>query len=114
MLKKMSIEKRGQIEFLRIRWQDQVQIYSNQIYIKELIQKSSVKRWTWQEWINKKNKNQMLLYAVYNKEGESRKIEKVIVGKYQGFPGGASGKEPSCQCRRPKKYGFDPWVGKIP
>jgi len=28
-----------------------------------------------------------------------------------GFPGGTSGKEPTCQCRRP---GFDPWVGKIP
>ena len=31
-----------------------------------------------------------------------------------GFPGGASGKEPACQCRRHKKHGFDPWVGKIP
>ena len=28
-----------------------------------------------------------------------------------GFPGGASGKEPTCQCRR---HGFDPWVGRIP
>ena len=27
-----------------------------------------------------------------------------------GFPGGASGKEPTCQCRR---SGFIPWVGKI-
>ena len=32
----------------------------------------------------------------------------------EGFPGGASGKEPDCQCRRHKKHGFDPWVGKIP
>ena len=31
-----------------------------------------------------------------------------------GFPGGASGKEPACQCRRPKRRGFNPWVGKIP
>ena len=31
-----------------------------------------------------------------------------------GFPGGASGEEPICQCRRLKKRGFDPWVGKIP
>ena len=29
------------------------------------------------------------------------------------FPHGASGKEPACQFRRPKKYRFDPWVGKI-
>ena len=27
-----------------------------------------------------------------------------------GFPGGANGKEPACQCRRGKKCGFDPWV----
>ena len=31
-----------------------------------------------------------------------------------GFPGGASGKEPSCNCRRHKRLRFDPWVGKIP
>ena len=31
-----------------------------------------------------------------------------------GFPGGPSGKEPTCQCRRPKRQGFYPWVGKIP
>ena len=31
-----------------------------------------------------------------------------------GFPGGAGGKEPARQCRRHKKWGFDPWVGKIP
>ena len=24
-----------------------------------------------------------------------------------------SGEEPACQCRRPKRYGFDLWVGKI-
>ena len=31
-----------------------------------------------------------------------------------GFPGGASGKEPTCQCGRCQRHGFDPWVGKIP
>ena len=31
-----------------------------------------------------------------------------------GFPGGTSGKEPTCRCRRPKIHRFDPWVGKIP
>ena len=30
------------------------------------------------------------------------------------FPDGASGKEPDCQCRRHKRYGFDSWVRKIP
>ena len=31
-----------------------------------------------------------------------------------GFPDGASGKESTCQYRRHKRYGFDPWVGEIP
>ena len=31
----------------------------------------------------------------------------------KGFPGGASGKEPACQCRRHKRHGFNPWVRKI-
>ena len=30
------------------------------------------------------------------------------------FPGGTSGKESTCQCRRHKRCGFSPWVGKIP
>ena len=30
------------------------------------------------------------------------------------FPGGASGKEPVCQCRRCKRCRFNPWVRKIP
>ena len=32
----------------------------------------------------------------------------------EGLPGGASGKEPACQCRRRKRCRFDPWVGRIP
>ena len=31
-----------------------------------------------------------------------------------GFPGGASGKETACLCRRCERWGFDPWIGKIP
>ena len=30
------------------------------------------------------------------------------------FSGGASGKEPACQCRRDTRRRFDPWVGQIP
>ena len=29
------------------------------------------------------------------------------------FPGGTSGKEPACQCRRYKRLRFNPWVRKI-
>ena len=31
-----------------------------------------------------------------------------------GFPGGTNGKEPTCQCRRHKRCGFDRWVEKMP
>ena len=33
---------------------------------------------------------------------------------YWGFSESASGKEPSCQCRKHKSQGFDSWVGKFP
>jgi len=36
------------------------------------------------------------------------------LGRKKGFPGGVSGKEPFCQCRRRKRHGFDPWVEEIP
>jgi len=36
------------------------------------------------------------------------------MGRILGIPGGTSGKEPACQCRRHERSGFDPWVGKIP
>ena len=31
-----------------------------------------------------------------------------------GLPRWLSGKESTYQCRRHRRYGFDPWVGKIP
>ena len=40
--------------------------------------------------------------------------KKYIKGVIWGFPGSSVGKESSCQCRRYKRRGFDPWVGKIP
>ena len=38
----------------------------------------------------------------------------VCVHVYRGFLADASGKEPTSQCRRPKRRGFDPGVGNIP
>ena len=32
----------------------------------------------------------------------------------RGFPGGTSGKESPCQCRRCKKLRFNSWVRKMP
>ena len=39
----------------------------------------------------------------------------ILVASYhQGFPDGAIGKEPACQCRRCKRCWFHPWFRKIP
>jgi len=38
----------------------------------------------------------------------------ILIMGWGNFPGGASGKESACQCRRHKRHRFDPWVGKIP
>ena len=56
---------------------------------------------------------------VYEGEREERNREKGrkeggLIPACQGSPSGPSGKEPDCQCRRHKRHGFDPWVGKIP
>ena len=37
-----------------------------------------------------------------------------VILQYLGLPGGVSGKEPDCQCRRLKRHRFNPWIGKIP
>ena len=36
-----------------------------------------------------------------------------VISGFKGFPGGISGKEHVCQCRRPKRHKFNPWVTKI-
>ena len=41
-------------------------------------------------------------------------LTKTCISGIKGFLGGTSGKEPACQCRRCKRHGFSPWVGKIP
>ena len=41
-------------------------------------------------------------------------INSLAVSILRGFRGGAHGKEPTCQCRKHKRHGFDPWVGKSP
>ena len=49
-------------------------------------------------------------------ENKLKTINKVVIRMpYQwGFPGGTSGKEAACQCRRHERLGFNPWDGKIP
>ena len=41
-------------------------------------------------------------------------INCICICETQGFPGGATGKETTCQCKRHKRCRFDPWVRQIP
>ena len=54
-----------------------------------------------------RNSHKFIVYGQSSDNGPS----KGILG---GFPGGTSGKELPCQCRKLKRHSFDPWVGKIP
>ena len=47
------------------------------------------------------------------KSKDVKQIRNIYTLYKLGFPGGASGKEPVCQCWRLKRLGFDPWVRKI-
>ena len=58
-----------------------------------------------------------MLFSLPTSEVSVRVINYITASYLQkslGFPGGASGKESACQCRRHKRCGFNPWVGKIP
>ena len=48
----------------------------------------------------------------FNVVAGCKELKRMCIQKH--FPGGTSGGEPTCQCRRCKRPGFDPWVGKIP
>ena len=53
-----------------------------------------------------------------NYMGETKWMVRTILVRFvlyvRDFPGDASGKESSCQCRRHQRRGFSPWVWKIP
>ena len=51
--------------------------------------------WTRLKWLNNNNNNNVYLDR-------------------WGFLGGSVVKESTCQCRRSRRHGFNPWVGKIP
>ena len=44
-----------------------------------------------------------------NAKGNYPKVNSIM-----GFPAGTGGKEHACQCKKQKKHGFNPWIGKIP
>ena len=63
-----------------------------------------------------KNKDTVSSALDYGRIGNTKPhaIFRKQVFMLKGFPGGTSGKEPACQCRRCKRRGFDRWSGKLP
>ena len=70
--------------------------------------------WSW--WIEmvvqKTEKHQPIFQSIVKPKIVT--LEFLLLNSDKGFPGGTSGKEPACQCRRHKRCRFNPWVGKIP
>ena len=62
--------------------------------------------WTWGKPLNLKSEN---FKTLNNFHFVLRFIREIL-----GLPGSASGKEYAYHCRRRKRYGFEPWVRKIP
>ena len=54
------------------------------------------------------------MFPKYSKETVLATVLSPLIMDILGFPGGASGKGPTCQCRRHKKHRFNPWVGRSP
>ena len=53
-------------------------------------------------------------YVVAGIGGKGRQVISKSLPIEEGFPRGASGKEPAYQCMRLKRHRSDPWNGKIP
>ena len=48
----------------------------------------------------------------FNVVAGCKELKRMCIQKH--FPGGTSGKEPTCQCRRHRRCEFNSWIGKIP
>ena len=65
--------------------------------------------------IHKVIKISMSTNCIYKIETPQVSFSTLLISPGTAGPsGGANGKEPACQCRRCKRCGFSPWVGKMP
>ena len=53
-------------------------------------------------------------FNLTTKTNRKDSLKLMLCIKSVGFPGGASGKEPTCQCKRQRRCGFSAWAGKVP
>ena len=91
--------------------------------VRSLVQEDPTCHWSTKPMFN----NQRVAPTCHNQKKAEHSVtknkqiffKKSLVANYpvilreSGFPGGTSGKEPACQCRIPKRRGFNPWVRKI-
>ena len=54
------------------------------------------------------------IYGVAQSRTQLKRLSSSSSVYMLGFPGGTSGKGSTCQWRRHKRRGFDPWIGKMP
>ena len=58
----------------------------------------------------------IFVHAIIHRQGGEREATYINMSMHVqvhvGVPGGASGKEATCQCRRHQRSGFDPWVSQ--
>ena len=62
---------------------------------------------------NKRHIGQWSIIESINKPSHFKSVSFVQGYTKTGFPGDTSGNESTCQCRRHKRRGFNPWFGKI-
>ena len=81
-------------------------------YIFELI----VSRPTYLSWKELEGSSSEVMHVleIFVEEKRCSQCTCIFIYTYIVFPGGASGKESACQCRRHGRHGFDRRVGTIP
>ena len=65
-------------------------------------------------WIKTFQKKFEFQFQLFKKKKKAKLRNSLEIQWLEGFPDGASGKEPACQCRRHHRLGYNTWVGKIP
>ena len=94
----------------RINWEIGIDTYTLLLLLCDIHTLLSIKLTT----------NKDLMYSTRNSIQYSvmaykeKNLEKSTYMYMWGIPGGASCKEPACQCRRRKRCRFNPWDTKIP
>ena len=95
------------IIYWSIRYSKNIRIFLCDVFLYEMYVFSSIRGRRGRTW-------QKHSSAVGIQHYKSASFTSPPCFNHEGLPRRCSGKESACQCRRPKKCGFDSWVRKIP